>query len=195
MSTSTPSIYRRIIRRETHSSRSGIAITIAVILILVAAWIGTESVLALLTQPALLVTPAAMLNSALTLATAVPVVLLIIGGIVLAIIGIIIIVVSLKAGRKSRHAAPTDRTAAVVEDRAIASSLARAVSYASDLDPDQVVVTIGKHTAQVRVRPTSGRPVDRAAVQDAVDDELSDYQLSPGLRTRIDIDKKGVVGK
>ena len=49
MSTPT-SLYSRISRRETHSPRSLLAIILAVLLIIVAAWIGTEIVLSLLAQ-------------------------------------------------------------------------------------------------------------------------------------------------
>lgn len=50
-------LYPRLVRRETHSSRSGSAIVLAVLLILLFAWLGTEAVLAVLGQPALLVAP------------------------------------------------------------------------------------------------------------------------------------------
>ncbi|BDZ51370.1 hypothetical protein GCM10025867_36110 [Frondihabitans sucicola] len=195
MSTSTASVYRRVLRRETHSPRSGLAITVAVVLILVAAWLGTESVLELIGRPALLVAPGDMLGSALTVSDAVPVAFLVAAGVVVAVVGVLVIVVSLKPGRRGRHTGPTDRTALVVDDRAIASSLARTAAHAADLDPDQVIVTIGKRTADVHVRPSSGLPVDREAIVEAVTDEVERYELSPSLKTRIDIDKKGVVGK
>jgi hypothetical protein len=61
-------IYRRVSRRETHSPRSLVAIVLAVVLILVLAWIGTEIVLALLGAPALLVAPVDMFTVRLTTA-------------------------------------------------------------------------------------------------------------------------------
>ena len=67
---STGALYPRLVRREITSSRSTSAIVLAVLLILVFAWIGTEAVLAALGQPALLVAPqdgaAAVLGSAAT---------------------------------------------------------------------------------------------------------------------------------
>ncbi|MFT2690263.1 hypothetical protein [Clavibacter zhangzhiyongii] len=67
---STESTYRRLVRRETHSSRAGIAITIAVLLILVLAWLGTEAVLAALGVAPLLLAPADLASSALQAASA-----------------------------------------------------------------------------------------------------------------------------
>lgn len=46
MTANTDALYRRIVRRETHSPRSGAATTVAVVLVLLLVWIGVESVLA-----------------------------------------------------------------------------------------------------------------------------------------------------
>jgi hypothetical protein len=189
----TPGLYRRIVRRETHSSRSGIAIVLAVLLILVFAWIGVEAVLAALGQPALLASPK---DSAVTLlaAASAPSGLLTAGGAVVGVIGIILLVVSLAPGRRRRRGASADRTAAIVDDRVIAQSVAGTASYAGDVEPGQVRVSVGKRTVDVDVTRTSGRTADVRSIQEAVDGELSSYDFSPSLRGRVRLSTEAKVG-
>jgi hypothetical protein len=191
MSTSTT--YRRILRRETHSSRSGVAVTLAVLLILVFAWIGTESVLAAVGTAPLLVAPADAASAVLGAAGA-PVGALTAIGVVVAIIGLVLIVVSLAPGRRGRRAAGADRTAAVVDDRVIARSLARTASYAGDVDPSQVSVSVGRRKALIEVTRTSGRSTDVRSIDEAVRDELDAYDFSPALTHTVRLSKKGTVG-
>ncbi|ROQ37123.1 hypothetical protein EDF46_2572 [Frondihabitans sp. PhB188] len=188
----TPGLYRRVVRRETHSSRSGIAIVLAVLLILVFAWIGVEAVLAALKQPALLASPKDAAVTILDAASA-PVGLLTAAGAVVAVIGIILIIVALAPGRRGRRSASSDRTAALVDDRVIAQSIAGTASYAGDIEPDQVKVTVGKRSVDVDVTRTSGRTADLRSIQEAVDDELSSYDYSPSLRGKVRLSKEGTV--
>jgi hypothetical protein len=193
MSTSTT--YRRILRRETHSSRSGVAVTLAVLLILVFAWIGTESVLAAVGTAPLLVAPADAASAVLGAAGA-PVGTLTAIGVVVAIIGLVLIVVSLAPGRRGRRAAGADRTAVVVDDRVIARSLARTASFAGDVHPDRVNVSVGKKVALVEIDPVSGRTADLRSIEEAVRDEISGYDYTPTLRPRVKLStKKGKVGR
>ncbi|RFA10480.1 hypothetical protein B7R54_15675 [Subtercola boreus] len=188
----TPALYKRIVRRESHSPRSGAAITIAIILMLGLAYLGVESVLAAIGQPPLLLAPETLVSSTLSAASA-PVPLLVAIGAVAAIIGLVLIVVSFAPGRRGRRGAASDRTAAVVDDRVIAQSIARTVSYAGDVDPDNVRVTVGTRTVRVDVTPTSGRAVDRQAIQDAVAEDVASYDYRPALRSTLHVSKKGKV--
>jgi len=191
---STPAIYRRVVRRETHSSRAGIAIALAVILILVFAWFGIESVLAALGRTPLLVAPKSSVAAVLAAASA-PVGALTAGGIVAALIGILLIVVALAPGRRGRRHGSSDRTAAVVDDRVIAQSVAQSAAFAGSVDPDQVHVTVARRSVVVDVTPTSGRPADVEAIGAAVDRELASYDFVPALRGRVRLETKGVVGR
>ena len=192
---STSSTYRRVLRRETHSSRSGVAVTLAVLLVLVFAWIGTESVLAALGTAPLLVAPADAASAVLGAAGAPAGALTAIGAVV-AIVGLVLIVVSLAPGRRGRRAATADRTAAVVDDRVIARSLARTASFAGDVHPDRVSVSVGKKVALVEIDPVSGRTADLRSVEEAVRGEISSYDYSPTLRPRVKLSKKkGKVGR
>ena len=185
-------LYRRLVRRETHSPRSGLAITIAVLLILVFAWLGTESVLAALGQPALLVAPVDAVTAVLG-ATSAAIPILTAAGVAAAIIGLVLIVLSLAPARRGRRGGEANRTAAVVDDRVIAQSLARTASYAGEISPDQVRVSIGTRAARVDITPTTGRALDRKQVQEAVDADLAGYDYRPALRARVHISEKGTV--
>ncbi|KQM25975.1 MULTISPECIES: DUF6286 domain-containing protein [Frigoribacterium] len=190
---STASLYKRIVRRETHSSRAGIAITLAVLLIVALAWIGTEAVLAAVGTAPLLLAPTDLVGSTLDAASA-PVGVLTAVAVVVALIGLVLIVVSLAPGRRGRRGAKAERTVAVVDDRVIARSLARTASYAGDVDPSQVSVSVGKRSALIEVTRTSGRQTDVRSIDEAVRDELGAYDFSPALRHKVKLSEKGTVG-
>jgi hypothetical protein len=189
-----PALYRRILRRETHSPRATIAISVAIVLIVVFAWIGTESVLALLGRPALLVAPADALTSTLAIPTALLPSAIIGGGAVVALIGLLLLLVAVLPGRRARHTGVVGRTAVVVDNAVIASALARTASTTANIDPDQVVVTIGHRSADVRVQPTSGYSVNKERITAAVQEQLETLELTPALRSTVTIEQKGVVG-
>jgi hypothetical protein len=190
---STASLYKRIVRRETHSSRAGIAITLAVLLIVALAWIGTEAVLAAVGTAPLLLAPTDLVGSTLDAASA-PVGVLTAVAVVVALIGLVLIVVSLAPGRRGRRGGKAERTVAVVDDRVIARSLARTASYAGDVDPSQVSVSVGKRSALIEVTRTSGRQTDVHSIDEAVRDELDAYDFSPALRHKVKLSEKGTVG-
>jgi len=189
---STDSTYRRLVRRETHSSRSGIAIALAVILILVLAWLGTEAVLAAVGAGPLLVAPADAVSASLDAVSA-PAGWLVAAGIVAAIVGLVLVVVGLKPGRRGRRGAASARTAAVVDDRVIARSIALTASHAGEVSPDQVDVTVSARTALVRLTPTSGRTTDARAVEEAVAAELAAYDYTPALTAKVSLAPEGKV--
>lgn len=189
---STDSIYRRIARRETHSPRSVLAITLAVLVILVAAWFGTEIMLSLLGQPALLVAPTDAEQSIITVA-ALPVGVLLTAGIIVAVIGLILLIAALTAGRRARHVIQTDRAVTVIDNRVIASALARHASYAGNTSPDNTRVDVTHRRAVVHITPTSGTTADKAAIKAAVDKQLDSFGVRPALRSKISI-RTGKVG-
>jgi hypothetical protein len=190
---SNPALYRRVVRRETHSPRSGLAITIAIVLVVVLAWLGTESVLAAIGQPALLVAPQDAVTAVLGAAAA-PAPLLVAIGAVVTVIGLILIVMSIAPARRGRRGATIDRTAAIVDDRVIAQSLASTAAYAGDVDPSQVTVSVGARSARVEITRTSGRTLDTREIQEAVDAELATYDYRPALRATVRLSEKGTVG-
>jgi hypothetical protein len=192
--TDNSAAYRRIVRRETHSPRSGFAILLAVLVLLVAAWLVSETVLVLVGAAPLLATPGSLVDSALALPTAVLPAALVTAGIVVALIGVVCVLVAVLPGRRPRHQGPITRTALVVDDRAIASALARRAARAAGIDPDNVVVSVGRRYAEVRLSRSSGWTIDTEAVEAAVANELKRLEMSPTLRPTVVVDTRGVVG-
>jgi hypothetical protein len=190
---STHATYARIIRRETHSPRSLLAIILAIVVIVVVAWIGTEIVLSLLGQPALLIAPAGMLTSTLGLIDA-PQGVVVAAGVVAAVIGLVLIVVALSPGRRARHVLDTERAATVVDDEVIASALARHASRVGNVDPDNVTVSVSHRRAVVHVTPTSGTPVNPDRIAETVTGQLESYRLHPTVAARVQIAEKAEVG-
>ena len=192
MSTDTR-LQSHVLRRELHSPKSGLAITLAVLAIVALAWIGTESVLAALGQPALLLTPSAMGEGIRGLPSVQPGIL-IASGVVLALIGSILVINAFSPGRRGRHIIGAGPAAAVVNDEVIASALVRTAASTAGVSPDRAVATVGRTSATVRITPASGVQLDRAAVQTAVADAADALGLTPGIRAKVVIDKKGKVG-
>lgn len=188
----TDGIYRRLVRRETHSSRSTSAIVLAVILVVVLAWIGVESVLAALGQPALLVAPQDGAQAVLDAASA-PVGAIVAIAAVVAIIGLLLVILALAPGRRGRRGAGTDRTAAVIDDRVIAQRIAQTASYAGDVSADQVKVSVGRSSVDVAVTRATGVSVDKNSIQSSVDEELRSYDFTPSLRAKVRLSEKGSV--
>ncbi|NYF11936.1 hypothetical protein HDC34_000230 [Pseudoclavibacter sp. JAI123] len=187
------SLYSRLSRRETHSPRSALAIILAVMLILVAAWIGTEIVLSLLALPALLVAPADMFTSALGVLEQ-PTQYVGIAGVVVAIIGLILLIAGLAPGRRARHTLTSTRTATVADNAVIASALARHAAHAGNVSPDNVTVSVSHRRADVHLVPASGLPVDAAAITAAVNQQLEQYELTPRVTAKVRVAENGKVG-
>lgn len=186
-------VYRRILRRETHSPRSLLAVVLAVILIVVLAWVGTEIVIALLGAPALLVAPVDMFTSAVGLAEA-PAAIVAAAGIVVAVVGLVLVIAALSPGRRARHVLASERTAVVVDNEVIASALARHTSFVGNVDPDNASVSVSHRRAVVHLTPTSGIPVDRDAVAAEAERRLAGYGLTPSVTARVRIDETGRIG-
>jgi hypothetical protein len=190
---STPYSYRRVLRRETHSPRSVLAITVSVVVIVLCAYVGTEIILAMLNRAALLAAPQDMLTALSTLGTA-PLAVPITVGVILMILGLLLIIAALTPGRRARHQLAASRAAVVVDNEVIASALARHAAYAANTNPDNVIVSVSARRATVRLTPTSGIPVQPDAVSDAVQEQLTAFQLSPPLRSSVVIASSGKVG-
>jgi len=141
-----------------------------------------------------LVSPGEALLAANNLPTAVITPAIVGAGVVAAIVGLVFVAFAVLPGRRARHTGVVGRTAVVVDNAVIASALARTASNAANIDPDQVTVTIGHRTADVRVRPTSGFSVNEAAIVSAVEQQVDDLELTPTIRSNVTIERKGVVG-
>lgn len=181
---STPA-FRRIVRRETHSPRTVATIIAVVILILALMYIGMEIVLHLLAQPALLLGPAAAFAWIIGLPTAQPESAVVAGGIVLAVIGLVFVLLALAPGRLPKHQMAWADRAIVVDNGVIASSLAQHLSDETGIARDDISVGVSHRRVDVTVTPGLGVPIDAELIRELAETEMATYQLIPSVKTRV----------
>lgn len=210
---------RRILYRETHSSRAAVAAVAAVLVTLLAAYGLLEAAVHAIGQPAWLVEPEVAAERIVALPSGMPPLLLGATGAVLAMAGLFFCLNAVLPGRRARHVlngaglGAGDRPEAgdgtsetgpaagtgsshgvVVDDEVIASALARKARLAANVTPDQVMVMVSQRQVLVNVRPTSGVPVDESSVLAAVRDEVGEMDLVPVPEVRVNVATSGVIG-
>ncbi len=181
---STPA-FRRVLRRETHSPRTVAMIVAALVLILALVYVGIEIVLSLLAQPALLLGPAAAAGWVIGLPTAQPSGLVITGGVVVALIGLIFLILGVTPGRLPKHQMSIEGRAAVVDNGVIASSLAQRISEETGIGRGDITVGVSHRTADVTIRSGFGDEYDAAPIAQVVEAELERYSLIPPVASRV----------
>lgn len=186
-------VTRRILRRETHSSRSGATVVMLIVLILVVGYVGVEAVYAALGQPPLLFSPVDAVATLLSAATAQPA-LVIAASIAAAILGLVLVVIGLTPGRRGRHTIDDDRVAVVVDDQVIAASLARNARIAGGLAPGQVTAWVARSSARITITPASGSTADTDAVLRAANDELGRIAYRPPVTAEARVTPNGRLG-
>ncbi|MEJ8284507.1 DUF6286 domain-containing protein [Curtobacterium citreum] len=189
---SNGSVERRIRRRSVHRSRSTAVAVALVVLALVAAWIGTESVLRAIGRPPLLADPQTAVDAALQPDAAFVTIAEVIA-VVLVVLGIVLIVLALKPGRQHRSVVQHDRGAVVIDTRIVASTAANAAGTAAGVPEGNASATARGRRTEVRIVPVTGIPVDEQAVQAAVRDRLSGLDERFGQNIRVRIDEKGTL--
>lgn len=191
----TDSVLRTVVRRETHSPRTGAMLLVVVLLILAAVYAAVEIVLALEGRQPLLVAPAAAVEALAALPMTVAPAGLIAAGAVIALVGVVVFAVGVSPGRLSRHEMAWGDRAVVVDNGVVASALAQHVSTASGIARENVVVGVAHRTVDVTVRPPVGIPVEAERLRQIVEDEVASYRLSPSVRTRIRVDRPRDAGR
>lgn len=187
---------RRVVRRETHSSRAAVSVVAAVLVMVLAGYGLLESAVHAIGQPAWLIEPQLAAERIVALPAGLPPLLLAAGGAVVAMVGLFFLLNALLPGRRARHVLNSgySSTAVVVDDEVIASALARSARVAANVTPEQVMVVVSQRQVIVNVRPTSGVPVTEQAVLAAVEDELREMALDPVPEVRVNISNAGVIG-
>lgn len=178
-------VLTRVVRRETHSPRTVIAVIVLVLVAAAAVYAGIEIVLRLLRAEPLLVAP----GSALTWLTELPKQEAAAGAgvgaaIVAVILGAVLVWLAVTPGRRSKHELGDAPHAVVVDNGVIASAVAERVRRELDLSKDGATVGIGHRSADVTVRPEPGQEIDRAHVRSIAEAELAGYGLAPAVRVR-----------
>ncbi len=187
---SQASVYRRVVRRETHSPRAGAAITVAVVVMLVAIAAGIAAVYVIV-HPPVWVGVRAGFDELAGLRSAVRYTVLV-SGVVAVLLGVLLVVLAVAPGRRPRRRLDSSRAAVVVDDKVIARSLARTAAHAARSARSQVEVVLGRRRASVRVSPTAGVSLDREAVAEAVAEAGTVYGIT--RRPRVVVSEKAVVG-
>jgi hypothetical protein len=190
---------RRVVYRETHSTRAAVAIAAAVLVTVLAAYGLLEAAVHAIGQPAWLIEPQVAAQRIVALPAGITPLLLGAIGAVIAMAGLVFLLNGILPGRRARHLLSGDgqaagRPAVVVDDEVIASSLARRARLAANVTPEQVMVVVSQRQVLVNVRPTSGVPVDEGTVLAAIQDELDQMALDPSPAARINVAPSGVVG-
>ncbi|AYG03133.1 hypothetical protein D7I44_06050 [Gryllotalpicola protaetiae] len=163
-------------------------------MILLCLYVGTEIILMLLNRRALLAAPQDQLT-ALSRLGSTPITAPVTIGVLLALVGLLLLIGALTQGRRARHQLPSGRAAVLVDNEVIASALARHAAHAGNVHPDNTVVSVSARHAIVRLTPTSGTPVQRGAVERAVQEQLTGLELYPPIRASVVINAKGRVGR
>lgn len=192
---------RRVVYRETHSSRAVVATVAAVLVMGLAGYGLLESAVHAIGQPAWLIEPQLAAERIVALPAGIPPLLLGASGAVVAMVGLFFLLNAILPGRRARHVlngttlnGTGTSSAVVVDDEVIASALARRARLAANVTPEQVMVVVSRRQIIVNVRPTSGVPVAESAVLAAVQDELSGMSLVPVPDVRVNISTVGVIG-
>lgn len=185
---------QRILKRETRSSRAGMAGLAAALVIAACVYALLESALRAIGQPPWLIDPQTAAERLTALPGGIsPLLLGALGGVV-AMVGLIFFLNAVLPGRKSRHLLEDPRAGVVVDDEVIASALARAARTAANVTQEQVMVVVSQRLVVVNVRPTSGVPLHEERILAAVEDELQKMAPSPMPSVRVHVATSGVIG-
>ncbi len=185
---------QRILKRETRSSRAGMAGLAAALVIAACVYALLESALRAIGQPPWLIDPQTAAERLTALPGGISSLLLGSLGGVVAMVGLIFFLNAVLPGRKSRHLLQDPRAGVVVDDEVIASALARAARTAANVTQEQVMVVVSQRLVVVNVRPTSGVPLHEERILAAVEDELRKMAPSPMPSVRVNVATSGVIG-
>jgi hypothetical protein len=185
---------RRILDRETRSSRAGVSGIAAALVIVLCGYGLLEAGVRAIGQPPWLIDPQTAAERIIALPQGMPPLLLGVIGAVTAMAGLFFLLNAVLPGRRARHLLPNHRAGVVVDDEIIASALARRARLAANVTPEQVMVIVSQRQVTVNVRPTSGVPVSENAVLVAVLDELREMAPEPMPEVRVNVATSGVIG-
>lgn len=184
---------RRVLRRETHVSRSVSTVVAMLLLLVVAAAAVFAAVLVFLDQRVLGIDPRDVVDAAVAAPRGLDPTVVVGVGAVVAFVGLVLLAKGVLPGRRPRHTMPSGRLAVVVDDEVLASAAARAARGATRLGPDATVGTVGRRTVDVVLRPAAGVDVPAVAAKDAVDREFAEIDVAPAVHARVRVQPTGRV--
>ena len=181
--------------RELTSGRSPASIAAAALVILVCLYALFEAALKALGQEPLVATPETWWRWISTLPGNLPPAGLGAIGLALALFGLLLLVHGLRRGRRARHSLACEEAILIVDDQVLAASLARRARVEAGVGPGQVLVTVNGERVEVQLSPTSGTPVNPAAVVAGLEDELRLNLVEPAPQVHLRVAERGVVGQ
>lgn len=184
-------VERRVLRRETHPSRTVPAVLTAVALAALAAGVLVVAAWALADSDFRDRAGAAALRTTTAIGSAPSIAAVVAGGGLAAALGIVLICSAALPGRLPRRGRRTDRLAVVVDDALIADAAVDAVAAASGIAREQVSASIGRRVLDVRVTPSSGMEIDVAEAQAAA--RATVEHLGAPVRVGITVARRGVI--
>ena len=187
--TNTQRLYRRLVRRSLHRSRSSAVIVTFALGSLVLAWVATESVLAAVDAPALLLSPASIAEAVNT-----PTMLTIAVAAVMAVVGVVLVALAITPGRRARHEIPDARMAVVIDDGVLAGALSKAAIRESRVAASRVSTVVSRRQSSVTITPTSGSLLSAPSITHAVRAVVESLAPRPALRVAVAVSERGVVG-
>ncbi|GGC78678.1 hypothetical protein GCM10011512_01600 [Tersicoccus solisilvae] len=185
---------RRLLRRETHSSRSVPSVLTAVVVLILLLWLFLETALSVTGAPPILLSPVTAAQWLADLPRHAPGAVLAAAGLALALVGLLLLALALLPGNRPRYVVTDERSAIIVDYEVVASAASRVARTAAAVSTDQVHTWASRRRIEVQVHPTSGLPVDEEAVRRAVERELASYELDPMPAVTVEVSTRGAVG-
>lgn len=183
-----PRAARRLSRRMRFRSRS-VAVSIALgTAALAVAYLGTEAVLAALSLGPLLLAPVDLLAA---VAAGTPWNIAAVAALVA--LGILFLVLALAPGARARRDLTDARAIFVIDDDVMAGGISRAAALSAGVPREQVTTTVSRRRAVVRVRPSTGFPVDAERATDAASRAVASVVPRRDLTVRTALDTQGVL--
>ena len=182
---------RRIVRRETSAPRTPSVVVAMVLLLVLAAAVGTAAVVALLDERIAGVDPRAVVDATVRAPDGLVDAVVIAVGAAIALLGLWFLLHGVLPARRPRHVIRSARLGVVVDDEVLASAAARAARSATRLAPDAAVGSVGRRTLDVVLLPASGVDVAVVATTEAVERELAAVDAVPPLTARVRVRSTG----
>ncbi|QAY60477.1 hypothetical protein ET475_11095 [Microbacterium protaetiae] len=186
--TAESAVYRRVLRRQRYSPRTGAAVVVAAAAsvlgaagIVLAMWCWADP--AVRERVDRLVGSLSQLGGDRAVVTAI--------GVVAVLLSLLLIAMAVLPGRRARHTRMTGRVALSADDGVLADASADAVAAACGLSSDRVSVSVRPRSATVRVVPLSGVRVHRDIAAESAKQAIAAAGFA--VTSRVLVDHRAVV--
>lgn len=168
-------VYRRVLRRETHSARTAAAVFASSLSILVLAAGATVGAWVLI-DPQVRDAVDHRLEQAAAWGGIRPTIIAV--GIIALLLAVVLVVLAVTPGRLRRRGRTAERMALVVDDGVLADVAADRVARRVGVDAEQVSIEMARRRVRARITPTSGVAVSTTDARDELQRALGDLGFS-----------------